>query len=59
MYPKARGLIEAVLEENPLVFSRSIEVQLKVLVNGPLRRIFETAPTTKTYVFDISLSSMG
>lgn len=45
MYPEARGLIEAIVEEDPLVFSRSIEVQLESLVIGPLRRIYETAPT--------------
>ena len=45
-YPEARGLIETVVEEDPLVFSRSIEVQLELLVMAPLRRIFETAPTS-------------
>jgi NACHT domain len=44
MYPEARGVIEAIVEKDPLVFSRSIEVQLELLVIRPLRRIFEATP---------------
>ena len=43
--PEARGMIEAMIEENPLVLSLSIETQLELLIIGPLRRIFETTPT--------------